>query len=299
MSDTTKDPIQDAASTGCCDSSPPAKEERGAVHEAVSEAYGKALERSKSTGASCCGTPSPAGNAARLVDYGEHAEGLPEEAVRSSFGCGNPLAFAEVAPGEVVLDLGSGAGLDLLIASEKVGPEGRVIGVDMTDEMLAEAAKNVERAGATNVELKKGAIEELPVEDASIDWVISNCVINLSPDKDAVFREVARVLKPGGKLSVSDIVAEDLPDELRNHAAIHAACIGGAISEGAYVDGLKAVGLGQVEVTERQVYDKDQLLSVVAIDEVVGEGLTQEFLEQAATAVEGKVWSARFVAQKG
>jgi SAM-dependent methyltransferase len=263
------------------------------ARQEVSEAYERALERSKAKPTGCCSS-APAGNAARLADYGDDALDQPEEAVNSSFGCGNPLAFAGVKAGEVVLDLGSGAGLDLLVASKRVGETGRVIGVDMTDAMIAEAKKNIERAGVGNVEVRKGTIEALPVEDGSVDWVISNCVINLSPDKPAVFAEIARVLKPGGRVSVSDIVAEDLPEELRQHAAIRSACIGGAISEGEYKTGLEAAGLHDVTVDERLVYDKDQLLAVVAVDEATLEGLSQEFVLEAAAKAEGKVWSARF-----
>lgn len=267
----------------------------------ISEAYSGALERSKEKKTSCCGGGSKnnaAGNAAQLVDYAGDSEGL-EEVLASSFGCGNPLAFSGVKEGEVVLDLGSGAGLDLLIAAKRVGESGSVIGVDMTDDMIAEARRNIERAGVANIEVRKGLIEELPVDSNSVDWVISNCVLNLSPDKSAVFAEIARVLKPGGRFSVSDIVVDDLPDELRNHAALRSACIGGAISEDEYVGGLRDAGLTNVEVTERLQYDKEQLLSVVSLDEAVAEGLTPEFIDMAASKAAGKVWSAKVVGQKG
>ena len=278
----------------------------------VSESYRAALERAIEAqgareaaqgGGGCCGASkkaAPAGNAARLVDYEANAADVPQEALAGSFGCGNPLAFAEVRPGETVVDLGSGAGLDLLIAAKHVGPEGRVIGVDMTDEMLAEARRNVERAGVDNVELKKGVIEELPLEDSSVDWVISNCVINLSTDKPAVFRELARVLKPGGRVSISDIVAEDLPDLLRTHARTHSACIGGAISEADYLAGLRAAGLEDVSVTERLVYERDQLVGVSSIDEgdVLDDAATLARLHDAVLACEGKIWSAKFTARK-
>lgn len=267
-------------------------EEHDSERATVSEAYGTALERSKQRAGSCCGSGAAAGNAARLVDYADDAAGL-EDALVSSFGCGNPLAFSGVRPGQIVLDLGSGAGLDLLIAARRVGESGRVIGVDMTDEMIEEARRNVARAGVTNVEVRKGLIEELPVESGSVDWVISNCVLNLSPDKDAVFREIARVLRPGGRFSVSDIVVEELPEELRRHAALRSACIGGAISEAAYLGGLRAAGLCDVEVTERLVYDKAQLMNVVSLDDAVAAGLTPEFVETAAERAAGKVWSAK------
>jgi SAM-dependent methyltransferase len=170
-----------------------------------------------------------------------------------SFGCGNPLAFDAVQPGETVLDLGSGAGHDLLAAVEATGPSGRVIGVDMTDAML-EAAREFTR-DHDNIELRKGIIEELPVEDASVDWVISNCVINLSPEKERVFAEIARVLKPGGRFSISDIVAERMPEHLKADDKAYAACVSGAIPEADYLGGLRKAGLVDVEVTERFAYD--------------------------------------------
>ena len=157
----------------------------------------------------------PKGVVAKLAGYSdEEFAALPADAVVNSFGCGNPLAFSAVQPGEVVLDLGSGAGIDLLLAARKVGAAGRVIGVDMTEEMIARARANIAAAGIENAEVRQGIIEELPVEDSSVDWVISNCVINLSPEKPRVFAEIARVLKPGGTMLVSDIVAEDLPEEI-------------------------------------------------------------------------------------
>ncbi|MCA8979641.1 MAG: arsenite methyltransferase [Planctomycetes bacterium] len=279
------------------------EEEAADPRKVVSESYERALERSLSSGGSggCCGSKrkTPAGTAARLVDYERDADGLPAEALGSSFGCGNPLAFSAVRKGETVVDLGSGAGLDLLIAARKVGPEGRVIGIDMTDAMLDEARRNVARAGADNVELRKGLIESLPLEDDSVDWVISNCVINLSPDKPAVFRELARVLKPGGRVSISDIVAEDLPPVLRAHARTHSACIGGAISEAEYVAGLEAAGLDEVVVTERLVYERDQLLGVSSLDDSpdAGSAASSEELRDAVLSCAGKIWSAKFSAR--
>jgi len=198
------------------------------VREEVSKAYARALEKAEQRSGSCCG-PS-GGAAAQNAGYGDEAKAYGG-AAGASFGCGNPLAFAGVEPGQTVLDLGSGAGLDLLIAAEKVGPTGRVIGVDMTDAMIEAAQRNAAEAGFGEiVELRKGHIEQLPVDDASVDWVISNCVINLSPDKPAVFRELQRVLRPGGRFSVSDIVVDELPDFVRDHPAAYAACIAGAVS---------------------------------------------------------------------
>lgn len=229
----------------------------------VSEDYARAV---KSPGASCCGggAPIPKGVTAKLAGYSDaDFAALPPEAVVNSFGCGNPLAFSQVKPGDVVLDLGSGAGIDLLLAAKKVGAQGRVIGVDMTDDMIAKARENAAAAGLANVEVRKGIIEELPVEDASVDWVISNCVINLSPEKDRVFAEIARVLRPGGRMLVSDIVAERMPPELLEDRRTYSSCLAGAISEAAYLAGLRAAGLVEVEVKDRFVYDEAQLESFI------------------------------------
>ena len=270
------------------------------VREEVSRAYaGKAAA---ATG--CCG-----GNreGASFAGYRqEELDTLPESAATSSFGCGDPLAMSGVKEGEVVLDLGSGTGLDLILAARKVGETGRVIGVDMTDEMIGKARENVAAAGHTNVEVRRGIIEDLPVEDASVDWVISNCVINLSPEKPRVFKEIARVLKPGGRMLVSDIVAEDLPEWITGSLAMYSSCVAGAISEKKYLAGLEAAGLTDVEVRDRLVYDAPQLLALAkddlpsATDDGCGCGcvLETEFAEKAATELEGKIWSAKVYAQK-
>jgi len=266
------------------------------VRDVVSQAYEKALRKSQEGKGSCCGPTVPAGDAAKLAGYGaelsEHAD-----AAASSFGCGNPVAFAGVQPGETVLDLGSGAGFDLLIAAREVGPEGRVIGVDMTDAMLDAARDNVAKAGVHTVELRRGLIEQLPVDDDSVDWVISNCVINLSPEKDKVFAEIYRVLKPGGRFSISDIVAEELPASIREHPAAYAACVAGAISEADYVAGLRATGLDDVRVDERLVYTADQIHGLVESD-LDNIGLDPEALSAAAEEVAGKVWSVRIRGRK-
>jgi len=268
------------------------------VRDQVREAYSEALERAGRRAGGCCSAGSePAGAAAKLVDYGADAGDLPEEAVASSFGCGNPLAFAGVQEGQVVLDLGSGAGLDLLIASRKVGPTGKVIGVDMTDEMLDAARRNADKASAANIELRKGIIEELPLADSSVDWVISNCVINLSPRKDRVFAEISRVLRPGGRFSISDLVAEDLPAQVRELAVAYSACVGGAISEAEYRAGLENAGLVDVEVSDRLVYAADALADMVASDfDNLGAGA--EEIRRAIGAAAGKVASVRLSGRK-
>lgn len=274
------------------------------IHESVSSAYTKALESSQPSqpAGSCCAPSSgcctpPVGTAAKTAGYSAEELSQFSDASVSSFGCGNPLAFEGVEPGEVVLDLGSGAGFDLLIAAEKVGPEGRVIGVDMTDAMIEAARDNAKKAGATNVEVRKGTIEKLPVEDGSVDWVISNCVINLSPEKDLVFAEVARVLKPGGRFAISDIVAEEVSDRVRHQAEVYSACIGGAISEQEYTEGLRHAGLSEVEVAERYVYEAVQLREMVgAASRDTGSAETD--LVRDIDAITGKVWSAKFRGRK-
>ncbi|MCA1945497.1 MAG: methyltransferase domain-containing protein [Desulfovibrio sp.] len=235
------------------------------IHVQVSKAYAEALDQAaRGQRGGCCGgsVTAFAGYDAHTAAYGS-VGGL-------SFGCGNPLALAGVQPGQTVLDLGSGAGLDLLLASELVGSGGRVIGVDMTEAMLDMARRNIAAAGKTNVEVRQGCIEVLPVADASVDWVISNCVVNLSPDKPSVFREIVRVLKPGGRISISDIVAEALPDCLRIDEAAYCACVGGAIAEAAYVQGLTDAGLVDVQVADRLVYDESQLRGLLAREDVAG-----------------------------
>jgi SAM-dependent methyltransferase len=244
---------------------------------------------------SCCGGEGTTSPAARLAGY-EDAE-RHGEAAGASFGCGNPLAFAGVREGDTVLDLGSGAGLDLLIAAEKVGDSGQVIGIDMTDDMIEAARNNAGKAGYDNIEVRKGLIENLPVEDRSVDWVISNCVINLSPDKPAVFKEVARVMKPGGHISISDIVVGDLPEWIRESAAAWSACVAGAISEEEYLDGLRAAGLEDVEVTDRLVYDASQLRAILCED-IPGLDLSTDMIDSLLEEYAGTVWSAKFSGRK-
>jgi len=215
---------------------------------------------------SCCSCQKLPSSLASSAGYTPEQKEKYGEAAASSFACGNPLAFAEVRPGQVVLDLGSGAGLDLLIAAEKVGPTGKVIGVDMVDKMISAARRNAERAGyGSIVEVRRGHIEDLPVSDNSIDWIVSNCVINLSPDKGTVFREIMRVLKPGGRFSVSDIVAvsDDVPDWVRADAASYTACVAGAIPESEYLSGLRDAGLVDVRIDARMTYTGSQIRDMI------------------------------------
>ncbi len=218
--------------------------EKDAIIEAVQERYG-AIARGEQSGCGC-GTA----NTAIAIGYSPEEVALGEGA-NLGLGCGNPLALAEVQPGMTVLDLGAGAGFDAFLAWRQVGPTGRVIGVDMTDDMLARARANAQKLGAANVEFRKGYIEKLPVEDASVDFVISNCVINLSPDKPAVFREIARVLKPGGVMAVSDIVLlKTLPEKLARDVAAYTGCISGASLMGDYVRYALEAGLSDLQVKE-------------------------------------------------
>lgn len=260
----------------------------------VSAAYAVAIERSSCCGGGDCGGGELKGVAAQVAGYGEE---LAEQPEATSFGCGNPLAFAGVESGQTVLDLGSGAGLDLLIAAKKVGANGKVIGVDMTDAMIETARRNAAKAGFEQIEIRKGIIEEMPVEDASVDWVISNCVINLSPEKSRVFSEIHRVLRPGGRFSISDIVVEELSQEIREHAAAYAACIAGAIPEDAYVAGLRAAGLENVEVTERIVYTAPQIREIVGSD-LDTFGIPSDLLDAYLGQLEGKVWSAKVAGRR-
>ncbi len=287
--------------------------ESPSVHEEVSRAYTRAVLSSPGE-KRCCGSAIPKGVVAKSAGYGaEDLAVLPEDAVVNSFGCGNPLGFAGVREGEVVLDLGCGAGIDLLLAARKVGSQGKVIGVDMTQVMVEKARANVAKAGVTNVDVREGIIEHLPVDDASVDWVISNCVINLSPDKPAVFAEIARVLKPGGRMRVSDIVAEDLPEVVRKDPALYSSCVAGAISEEQYLQGLRDAGLVDVEVRERIMYSADQLEAFACSELPLEKAQPAEQtsccggaaswmpgidVASLARGLEGRVWSARVAAKK-
>lgn len=271
------------------------------IKEAVKKRYGELVGE----GSGCCcgpaeGTPAKEVLGGKLAGSAGYADqdlaGLPGNALANAFGCGNPLGFAGVEEGQTVLDIGSGAGIDCFIAAKKVGRAGRVIGIDMTEEMLERARENARAGGYRNVEFLQGEAESMPVPDASVDWVISNCVINLSPDKPAVFSEIARVLRPGGRFSISDIVtAKELPPEIATDLSAWAGCIAGAIPETAYLDGLRGAGLRDVEVVDRIVYDETTLkrflgCCVAPLDRASGGG--------PVGGVGALIWSARIVGRK-
>ena len=221
---------------------------------------------------SCCGSseaPVEQTGAARFYSAEELAE-LPETVTDASLGCGNPLAIAELQPGEVVLDLGSGGGIDCFLAAKKVGPEGQVIGLDMTPDMIRLARRNAKKIGIKNVDFRFGEMEDMPLPDESVDVIISNCVINLSPDKDSVFHEAYRVPRPGGRLSVSDIVVDgDLPQVIRSRMDAWAACVAGALDESIYLDKMRAAGFEKVEVLSREHSEIDEAAAWDQVQEIV------------------------------
>jgi len=227
------------------------------VQEAVQEKYGAIAKSVRTGGGGCCG-PTSCGGGDPITSnlYSEVQTGsLPAEAVLASLGCGNPTALAQLEPGQVVLDLGSGGGIDVLLSAKRVGPTGKAYGLDMTDEMLALARENQQRAGATNVEFLKGTIEAIPLPDNAVDVIISNCVINLSSDKDAVLREAFRVLKPGGRFAVSDVIVRGtVPPEVRRNMELWVGCIAGALEEQDYAIKLRAAGFTDVDVEPWRVY---------------------------------------------
>jgi arsenite methyltransferase len=225
------------------------RDDRPDIREAVKDHYAKAALTVLQGGSGCCGE-EPCCDPITSDLYGTgDTEGLPAAAVEASLGCGNPTALADLRAGDVVLDLGSGGGIDVLLSARRVGPTGYAYGLDMTDEMLELARANRRAAGVTNVEFLKGTIEDIPLPDASVDVIVSNCVINLSADKDRVFAEAFRVLRPGGRFAVSDVVARhELPDALRRDAARWSECLGGALEEHEYRAGLERAGFAHVEL---------------------------------------------------
>jgi arsenite methyltransferase len=243
------------------------------IKEVVKEKYGQAALRVKSGGSSCCGATSSSGCADPITSNlyeALQASEVPEEALLASLGCGNPTALAKLNPGEVVLDLGSGGGIDVLLSAKRVGPTGKAYGLDMTDEMLALANENKRKAGAKNVEFLRGEIEHIPLPDNSVDVIISNCVINLSADKDQVLREAFRVLKPGGHFAVSDVVTRgEISPEIRRSVLLWIGCVAGALDEGEDRRKLASAGFEQIDLEPTRVYraaDAREFLSSAGID---------------------------------
>ena len=259
------------------------------VKEIVREKYGAAALRVKSGGSSCCGgAPNSLGCVdpitSNLYDPTQTGQ-IPEEAVLASLGCGNPTALAKLNPGEIVLDLGSGGGIDVLLSAKRVGPTGKAYGLDMTDEMLALARENQRKAGVENVEFLKGEIESIPLPSNSVDVIISNCVINLSADKDRVLSEAFRVLKPGGRLAVSDVVVRgDVPAEVRRSMELWVGCIAGALRDYDYVAKLARAGFESIDIEPTRVYSVDDARQFLA-----GEGIDADAI---APQVESKFISA-------
>jgi arsenite methyltransferase len=259
------------------------------IKDAVKEKYGQAALRVVAGGSSCCGAaPGTPGACdpitSNLYSAGQTA-GLPREAVEGSLGCGNPTALAQLSAGETVLDLGSGGGIDVLLSAKRVGPGGKVYGLDMTDEMLALARENQHKAGVANVEFLKGEIENIPLPADSVDAIISNCVINLSADKDKVLREAFRVLKPGGRLAVSDVVVRgEVPAEVRRSMELWVGCIAGALADSDYLAKLEQAGFERIGIEVTRVYGIED-----ARQFLMGEGID---VDAIAPEVEGKFASA-------
>jgi SAM-dependent methyltransferase len=259
------------------------------IKEVVKEKYGQAALRVKAGGSSCCGATAASGSGCDPITsnlYDSSQEGqVPEEAMLASLGCGNPTALAKLNPGDVVLDLGSGGGVDVLLSAKRIGPTGKAYGLDMTDEMLALANENKRKAGAENVEFLKGEIEHIPLPDNSVDVIISNCVINLSADKDRVLSEALRVLKPGGRFAVSDVVTrgEMLP-QIRQSVLLWVGCVAGALEENEYRAKLASAGFEKIEIEPTRIYRIDD-----AREFLCGQNID---VDAIAPQVDGKFMSA-------
>ncbi len=266
------------------------------IRQVVKEKYGQAARQVKGGGTASCGVVEDAAGCgcnpvtSNLYDASQAGQ-IPEDALRASLGCGNPTALAQLNPGEVVLDLGSGGGIDVLLSARRVGPAGKAYGLDMTDDMLALANENKRKAGAENVEFLKGEIEHIPLPDGSVDVIISNCVINLSADKDRVLREAFRVLKPGGRFAVSDVVTRGaIHPEIRRSVLLWVGCVAGALDESEYRSKLAAAGFEGIEVEPTRIYraaDARELLAANGLD-----------AETIAPEVDGKFLSAFVRAKK-
>ncbi len=268
----------------------------GSVKDIVREKYGQAALRvTAGAGSACCGASACCDSTIDPITsnlYGSDQKGeLPQEAVLASLGCGNPTALAELLPGETVLDLGSGGGIDVLLSARRVGPEGKAYGLDMTDEMLALAEENKRKSGLQNVEFLRGEIESIPLPENSVDVIISNCVINLSGDKDLVLREAFRVLKPGGRFAVSDVVVRgEVPPEIRKNMELWVGCVAGALEEMEYVRKLAKAGFDAIDVEPTRIYDINDARAFLT-----GQGVD---VDTIAPQVDGKFMSAFIRAKK-
>ncbi len=264
------------------------------IKEIVKERYGQAALRVNSGRSSCCGATPSTGCAdpitSNLYDPSQ-AQQVPEEAMLASLGCGNPTALANLNPGEVVLDLGSGGGIDVLLSAKRVGPTGKAYGLDMTDEMLALANENKRKAGVENVEFLRGEIEHIPLPDNYVDVIISNCVINLSADKDRVLREALRVLKPGGRFAVSDVVTRgEMPAEIRQSLLLWVGCVAGALEENEYRNKLASAGFEKIDIEPTRIYRIED-----AREFLCGQNIN---VDAIAPQVDGKFMSAFIRAAK-
>ncbi len=263
------------------------------IKDIVRQKYGRAAQQARAgqkadcgCDTSCCSTIT-----SNLYEAGQ-AAAIPEEAMLASLGCGNPTALAELKPGEVVLDLGSGGGIDVLLSARRVGPSGKAYGLDMTDDMVTLARENQRKAGLSNVEFLKGEIEHIPLPDSSVDVIISNCVINLSADKDRVLAEAFRVLKPGGRLAVSDVVVrgDEVPDSVRRSMELWIGCIAGALEEGSYREKLTRVGFEDIDLEPTRIYNSHDARHFLA-----EAGLSDE---SVVTQIDGRFMSAFVRARK-
>lgn len=260
------------------------------IRKTVREGYASVAKQSRcgcSPTVSCCGAPASAEQISRAVGYSDEDMAAVPDGANLGLGCGNPIALATLKPGETVLDLGSGAGFDCFLAAKKVGDTGRVIGVDMTPEMLEKARENAAKVGAANVEFRMGEIEHLPVADASVDAIISNCVINLSPDKPQVFREAFRALKRGGRLMVSDVVlTHELPAAIRESVNLYVSCVSGAMLKADYLAAIRAAGFDNVKVVSENAFPMDLKYDDPVVDEVAKQaGLSEAEMRRLAEGV--------------
>ena len=265
------------------------------IKEVVREKYGQAALRVQTGGSSCCGASTALDSCCdpittNLYDAAQASQ-VPDDALKASLGCGNPTALAQLNAGETVLDLGSGGGIDVLLSAKRVGPTGKAYGLDMTDEMLALARENQRKAGVSNVEFLKGEIENIPLPDNSVDVIISNCVINLSADKGRVLREAFRVLKPGGRFAVSDVVVRgDVPEAVRKNVLLWVGCIAGALKDTEYISTLADAGFESIDIEPTRVYNVEDARAFLT-----SEGVD---VDAIAPQVEGKFMSAFVRARK-